>query len=133
MRQHHGSDTSSCAQYMTGMMEYEHAGDIFSFGVLLAEIWSGKLQNHRPSQKSKQKYNFYSEYIKRAKDVKLDKDTAITCATQEEEENMKDATEVYVDDESDIYDMISLAHSNRHIGHTKMNEGSSRSHLIFLL
>ncbi len=46
---------------------------------------------------------------------------------------IEEASEVYVDDEQDIYEMINLASNNRHISETKMNEGSSRSHLIFLL
>lgn len=46
---------------------------------------------------------------------------------------IEDVTEVYVEDVQNIYDLVDAAHLNRHVGHTNMNEGSSRSHLIFLM
>lgn len=44
-----------------------------------------------------------------------------------------DVTEVYVDKPEDIFQLVDAAQANRHVGHTNMNEGSSRSHLIFLM
>ena len=46
---------------------------------------------------------------------------------------IEDATESYVSQEKDIYDLMKLGNSNRAISATNMNEGSSRSHLIFML
>lgn len=50
-----------CPKYCTGSISYNEACDIFSFGVVLAEIWSGSLQNHR--DESGRFYNFFEEYI----------------------------------------------------------------------
>ena len=44
-----------------------------------------------------------------------------------------DVTESYVTEEKDIFDLMRLGNSNRAISATNMNEGSSRSHLIFTL
>ena len=46
---------------------------------------------------------------------------------------IEDATESYVSQEKDIYDLMKLGSSNRAISATNMNEGSSRSHLIFMM
>ena len=50
-----------CPKYCTGAIPYDASCDIFSFGVVLAELWSGTLQNHRDA--SGRFYNFYEEYI----------------------------------------------------------------------
>lgn len=46
---------------------------------------------------------------------------------------IEDVTESYVTEEKDIFDLMRLGSSNRAISATNMNEGSSRSHLIFML
>lgn len=46
---------------------------------------------------------------------------------------IEDVTESYVTEEKDIFDLMKLGNSNRAISATNMNEGSSRSHLIFML
>ena len=46
---------------------------------------------------------------------------------------IEDVTESYVTEEKDIYNLMRLGNSNRAISATNMNEGSSRSHLIFML
>lgn len=46
---------------------------------------------------------------------------------------IQDVTETYVSEESDVYDLMKLGNSNRAISATNMNEGSSRSHSIFIL
>lgn len=50
-----------CPKYCTGSMSYDASCDIFSFGVVLAELWSGQLQNHRDA--NGRFYNFFEEYI----------------------------------------------------------------------
>lgn len=47
--------------------------------------------------------------------------------------HIEDATESYVTEEKDIFDLMKLGNSNRAISATNMNEGSSRSHLIFMM
>ena len=44
-----------------------------------------------------------------------------------------DATETYVGDEMEVYDIMKIGTKNRSIRATNMNEESSRSHLIFIL
>eukprot|EP00544_Gedaniella_sp_CCMP2646_P015477 CAMPEP_0202503394 /NCGR_PEP_ID=MMETSP1361-20130828/41628_1 /ASSEMBLY_ACC=CAM_ASM_000849 /TAXON_ID=210615 /ORGANISM="Staurosira complex sp., Strain CCMP2646" /LENGTH=1063 /DNA_ID=CAMNT_0049136599 /DNA_START=154 /DNA_END=3348 /DNA_ORIENTATION=+ len=50
-----------CPRYCNGAISYDAACDIFSFGILLAELWSGSLQNHRNADG--RFYNFFEEYI----------------------------------------------------------------------
>lgn len=46
---------------------------------------------------------------------------------------IQDVTETYVSEETDVYNLMKLGNSNRAISATNMNEGSSRSHSIFIL
>ncbi len=46
---------------------------------------------------------------------------------------IEDLTESYVAQESDVFDLLNLAQSNRAIQATNMNEQSSRSHMIFMM
>lgn len=50
-----------CPKFCTGMISYRASCDIFSFGVVLAELWSGKLQNHRDNDGRIN--NFFDLYI----------------------------------------------------------------------
>ena len=52
-----------CPEYLDHGEGYESGCDIFSFGVVLTELFTGKLQNHRTSSKSV--FNFTREYIKK--------------------------------------------------------------------
>ena len=44
-----------------------------------------------------------------------------------------DLTEDYVSSREEVYHLMSLGSSNREVGYTQMNSGSSRSHSIFIL
>lgn len=44
-----------------------------------------------------------------------------------------DLTEEYVANDTEVYNLMKTGHSNREVGFTNMNEGSSRSHAIFSL
>jgi kinesin family protein 5 len=44
-----------------------------------------------------------------------------------------DLTEEYVINSQEVYNLMKTGHSNREVGYTHMNEGSSRSHAIFSL
>lgn len=44
-----------------------------------------------------------------------------------------DLTEEYVSDEQEVYNLMKIGQSNREVGFTLMNEGSSRSHSLFIL
>ena len=46
---------------------------------------------------------------------------------------VQDATEHYVNDEHDIELLLCQGTNNRAVGATNMNEGSSRSHMLFML
>jgi serine/threonine protein kinase len=50
-----------CPKYCTGSISFKASCDVFSFGVVLAELWSGRLQNHRDPEGKV--YNFYEAYI----------------------------------------------------------------------
>ena len=50
-----------CPKYCTGSISFKASCDIFSFGVILVELWNGRLQNH-PDVDGKV-YNFYAAYI----------------------------------------------------------------------
>ena len=45
---------------------------------------------------------------------------------------LEDVTEIYVGEEEEVYEIMRVASNNRVVGHTNMNEGSSRSHLIVI-
>ena len=44
-----------------------------------------------------------------------------------------DVTESYITCEEDVFDIMEIGNKNRAVTSTKMNEGSSRSHLVFLM
>ena len=46
---------------------------------------------------------------------------------------IQDVTEVYVSEDVEVYNLMKSGNSNRSISATNMNEGSSRSHSLFLL
>ena len=46
---------------------------------------------------------------------------------------IEDVTEQYVAEEKDVYELMKVGNANRAICATNMNEGSSRSHLIFIM
>lgn len=46
---------------------------------------------------------------------------------------IQDVTETYVSEEIEVYNLMRIGNSNRAISATQMNEGSSRSHSIFML
>lgn len=50
-----------CHEYSLGAIQFDQFCDIFSFGVVLVELWTGKIQNHRG--KDGNAFNFVLEYI----------------------------------------------------------------------
>ena len=46
---------------------------------------------------------------------------------------IQDVTERYVSEEGEVYNLMRIGNSNRAISATNMNEGSSRSHSLFML
>lgn len=46
---------------------------------------------------------------------------------------IEDVTEVFISQMSEVYVLIDQASSNRCVAYTNMNEGSSRSHLLFMM
>ena len=44
-----------------------------------------------------------------------------------------DLTEEYVSEREEVYDLMTLGSSNREVGATNMNAGSSRSHSLFMI
>eukprot|EP00330_Aristerostoma_sp_ATCC50986_P005625 CAMPEP_0114592784 /NCGR_PEP_ID=MMETSP0125-20121206/14525_1 /TAXON_ID=485358 ORGANISM="Aristerostoma sp., Strain ATCC 50986" /NCGR_SAMPLE_ID=MMETSP0125 /ASSEMBLY_ACC=CAM_ASM_000245 /LENGTH=223 /DNA_ID=CAMNT_0001791603 /DNA_START=637 /DNA_END=1308 /DNA_ORIENTATION=+ len=46
---------------------------------------------------------------------------------------IEDATECYVSEENDVFELMKLGNSHRAISATNMNEGSSRSHMLFMM
>ncbi|KAL7565907.1 hypothetical protein ACA910_021492 [Epithemia clementina (nom. ined.)] len=59
-----GTTGYTCPKYQQGaLLNFEEACDIFSFGVVLAELWTGKLQNHRSERSGNRAVNFYEEYV----------------------------------------------------------------------
>ena len=46
---------------------------------------------------------------------------------------LQGVTENYVSGESEVYELMKIGNNNRSISATQMNEGSSRSHSIFLM
>ncbi|KAL7565906.1 hypothetical protein ACA910_021491 [Epithemia clementina (nom. ined.)] len=58
-----GTKGYTCPKYDSGvLLHYEEACDIFSFGVVMAELWTGKLQNHR-SETGNRAVNFHDKYV----------------------------------------------------------------------
>lgn len=46
---------------------------------------------------------------------------------------IQDATETYVGDEEEVFEIMKMGNDNRAIGVTDMNKQSSRSHSIFIM
>ena len=66
-----------CPQYQNNLLdEYKAECDIFSFGVVLAELWTGHVQNHEDSTK-KEKVNYYKKYLLDQENVFVDMDDAL--------------------------------------------------------
>jgi serine/threonine protein kinase len=64
-----------CLQYVrTG--RYMAACDIYSFGVVLLELWTGHVQNHKDKE-SGAEFNFGEEYVLEDRDVTKDADPAM--------------------------------------------------------
>lgn len=56
--------------------EFEPKCDVFSFGVVLAELWIGRLQNHH-NQSTSEKVNYYETYILDQDDIVIDMNDAL--------------------------------------------------------
>lgn len=70
-----GTDEYMCPLYQRNLLEqYEAKCDIFSFGVVLAELWTGHLQNH---YKGRNKVDFYSKYGLGRGNIVADMDNAL--------------------------------------------------------
>jgi len=73
-------------------------------------------------------------YMERLRDLL---DIAKTDLKIREDKNrgiyIQDVTEQYVSEENEIYNLMRIGNSNRAISATQMNEGSSRSHSLFML
>jgi serine/threonine protein kinase len=68
-----------CPQYVrTGM--YQHACDIYSFGVVMLELWTGRMQNMKDESGSV--FNFEEEYVHNCRDVTADADAAMDLGSQ---------------------------------------------------
>ena len=67
-----------CPEYSEGEIPYDCACDVYSFGILLIELWTGRVQNYL--QNDGTKFNFTRQYVGGRgnnfplRDVKLDAD-----------------------------------------------------------
>jgi serine/threonine protein kinase len=69
-----------CLQYVrTG--KYLAACDIYSFGVVMLELWTGRIQNHK-DEESGAEFNFGEEYVHEERDVTEDADPAMDLGSQ---------------------------------------------------
>lgn len=59
-----------CPEYNAGGIPFDCACDIYSFGVVLVELWTGRLQNHKREDSSL--FNFGLQYIPGRKGAKRD-------------------------------------------------------------
>eukprot|EP00977_Amphora_coffeiformis_P024485 scaffold16003_cov149-Amphora_coffeaeformis.AAC.1 len=76
-----GTEGYMCPAYERGRLErYEAACDIFSFGVVLAELWCGRLQNHKKSALDRCKYDYYDQYTLEKDDMHRDLDPTIASS-----------------------------------------------------
>jgi kinesin family protein 5 len=62
-----------------------------------------------------------------------EKDNLKLRETKDSAVYIEDVTEYHVDRYEEVLGLLQLANSNRAVAYTKMNAGSSRSHLIFTL
>lgn len=73
-----GTEGYMCPAYERGRLEqYEAACDIFSFGNVLAELWCGRLQNHKKSESDRCGYDYYDQYTLEEDDMCKDLDLNI--------------------------------------------------------
>jgi serine/threonine protein kinase len=77
-----------CPEYSAGEVKcFDCACDIYSFGVVLVELWTGKLQNC--ADDNGDAFNFTTQYIKRQegktkRDIKVDADSTFGCDPSDE-------------------------------------------------
>jgi serine/threonine protein kinase len=72
-----GTKGYTCPEYQSGeVTQYEAACDVFSFGVVMAELWTGKLQNSGATgNKAGNKVeNFSKKYARRREPMNVDLD-----------------------------------------------------------
>lgn len=73
-----GTRGYTCPEYSrTG--EYSHACDLYSFGVVLLELWTGRLQNHKDFGAT---FNFEEEYIHQRRNAENDVDSFVDMGDQ---------------------------------------------------
>jgi hypothetical protein len=75
-----GTRGYTCPDYESGeLMQYEAACDFFSFGVVMAELWTGQLQNSGATgnKAANKKVNFSKKYAKRKEPMNVDLDPAL--------------------------------------------------------
>jgi serine/threonine protein kinase len=75
-----GTKGYTCPEYESGeVTQYEAACDVFSFGVVMAELWTGKLQNSGATgiKTAKKAVNFSKKYAKRKEPMNVDLDPAL--------------------------------------------------------
>lgn len=64
-----------CPKYARGSLAYQASCDVFSFGIVLAELWAGMLQNH--VREDGRRLNYYEEYIEEKRNMKEGLDTVL--------------------------------------------------------
>jgi hypothetical protein len=84
-----------CPEYVDGGIPYSAACDIYSFGVVLIELWTGRLQNCKDESGSA--FNFAKKYLKAKRDKLRDLKSDVDPFLESEEARLPDAMDRYAD------------------------------------
>jgi serine/threonine protein kinase len=67
-----GARAYRCPRYERGSCAYDASSDMFSLGVVLAELMTGQLQRSKSKESSGMAYDVYYEHIVTQKDISTD-------------------------------------------------------------
>jgi serine/threonine protein kinase len=84
-----------CPEYVDGGIPYTAACDIYSFGVVLTELWTGRLQNYKDESGSA--FNFAKKYLKAKRDKLRDLKSDVDPFLESDEARLPDVMGRYAD------------------------------------
>ena len=78
-----GSRSYRCPRYERGTCQYDTTSDIFSFGVVLGELFTGQLQRSKVNKNSRFAHDIYYDFVMSRKDLSIPSDPLLNHLPQQ--------------------------------------------------